>query len=323
MVNSDHYNTQYQAATESAALIDRSNLGRLHVYGNDAIDLLDRLSTNKLHDLKTGQVMGSVLTSSKGRIVDLIFIAKHDGHLSIITGPDTKRKVSEWIDFYTFSEDVSVQDVSSQTMMFSLVGPDSSVLLTEIPGMETYTNLSTTIEGTPTIIYRMNHTKYYLIVESQLGNKLAEILTSRGATKITDEVQELIRIETATAGYNTELNEKFNPLETGLSRFISFNKGCYIGQEVVARLNTYKKVQKKLVALSWCVNKELHTNQKLFADGKDVGNITSISTIPVNGSNIGLGIVRNAYTKPGTSLTVEDGTSITIKQIKEDLEAEN
>ena len=134
-------------------------------------------------------------------------------------------------------------------MMFSLVGPDSSVLLTEIPGMETYTNLSTTIEGTPTIIYRMNHTKYYLIVESQLGNKLAEILTSRGATKITDEVQELIRIETATAGYNTELNEKFNPLETGLSRFISFNKGCYIGQEVVARLNTYKKVQKKLVAL--------------------------------------------------------------------------
>ena len=104
---------------------------------------------------------------------------------------------------------------------------------------------------------------------------------------------------------------------------IRYNKGCYIGQEVVARLNTYKKVQKKLVSLSWCVNKELHTNQKLFADGKDVGNITSISTIPVNGSNIGLGIVRNAYTKPGTSLTVEDGTSITIKQIKEDLEAEN
>ena len=213
---SGQYPNEYWFSTQKVGVIDRSDMARLRIIGVDSLDLLDRLSTNALLELVPGSSLHTVMTTNKGRIACLLLVASLGDQLILMTGRRDGEKASELIDFYTFSEDVSVQDVSSQTMMFSLVGPDSSVLLTEIPDMETYTNLSTTIEGTPTIIYRMNHTKYYLIVESQLGNKLAEILTSRGATKITDEVQELIRIETATAGYNTELNEKFNPLETGL-----------------------------------------------------------------------------------------------------------
>ena len=95
-----------------------------------------------------------------------------------------------------------------------------------------------------------------------------------------------LRLKLGIPAFGFELTEDFNPLEAGLISHISFNKGCYIGQEVVARLNTYEKVQRKLVKLAWQGDLD---QKEITYDGKSVGVITSAE------SGIGLGFVRNTY----------------------------
>ena len=88
---------------------DMSHFGRLTVSGSDAIDLLNRLSTNDLEQLAPGQGMSSVLTTNKGRIIDLLHVLHRDEDLLVLTSPGTQQKVADWIEFYTFIEDVSVE----------------------------------------------------------------------------------------------------------------------------------------------------------------------------------------------------------------------
>ena len=100
---------EYEAATLAVAAADRCYVGRLKIAGADALDLLNRLSTNDLLSItEAGQGASTVLTTNKGRIVDLLTLVRLDDHLLALTGPGNQQKVAEWIDFYTFGEDVTV-----------------------------------------------------------------------------------------------------------------------------------------------------------------------------------------------------------------------
>ena len=123
---------EYDALTKAIGMVDRSHLGRLKVSGADAIDLLDRLSTNKLIDMVVGEIEGTVMTTNKGRIIDLLFVVRRDDHLLVITGPDTRQRVAEWIDFYTFVEDVVVEDVSEETAMLTVAGRKVAEVLPQL-----------------------------------------------------------------------------------------------------------------------------------------------------------------------------------------------
>ena len=116
---------EYDALTGAVGLVRRSHVGRLELTGEDALDLLNRLSTNKLEDLTPGAGMGSVLTSAKGRIVDLLLVLMLEDRLLLLVGPDARERVAEWIDFFTFTEDVTVRDLTADTAMFSLIGPNA------------------------------------------------------------------------------------------------------------------------------------------------------------------------------------------------------
>ena len=118
--------SEIESATSHAALIDRSDVGRLRVSGDDATDLLNRLSTNNLELLTPGQGMNTVLTTAKGRIIDLLSIIPSDDSLLILTSPGRQQQVADWIEFYTFIEDVTVQNITDDTAMLAIVGPESA-----------------------------------------------------------------------------------------------------------------------------------------------------------------------------------------------------
>ncbi len=105
-----------------------------------------------------------------------------------------------------------------------------------------------------------------------------------------------------------ELTEDYNPLEAGLLDYVSFNKGCYVGQEVVTRLDTYDKVQKHLVGLAFQGASVPAEGATLFAGGKRTGTVTSLATSPASGRAIGLGYVRKAEAASGTQLNVGSDT---------------
>ena len=299
---------EYDSLTKGIGLIDRSHFGRLKVGGDDALDLLDRLSTNRLNDLEVGGVMGTVLTTNKGRIIDLLFVLRRDDHLLVITGPETREKVAEWIDFYTFIEDVQVEDLTESTAMFSVLGPEAGALLPQFGELSPCGAEAISIEGVEATAIRSDflHSQAIdLIVPTDDADVLWDALADSGATPVGTLASDLVRIENGIPDYSKELVEDFNPLEAGLKDFISFNKGCYIGQEVVARLNTYDKVQRHLVRLSCSGDADLDVPTALVHEGRNVGTLTSSAVTLSGDRRIGLGYVRKAHAEAGARLLTE------------------
>jgi folate-binding protein YgfZ len=308
---------EYDALTQGVALVDRSEVGRLRVSGEDAVDLLERLSTNALTELRAGDGAATVLTSNKGRIVDLLLVLRRDGHLMVLTGAGNQGKVAEWIDFYTIVEDVAVKDDTGDTAMIGVVGPGSPSLVeaaTDQPAAEMalYESLTATLGGFEALVVRTDSLGlpgYDLILPAGGRGRAMDALLAADYATAPVEVAlgtfEALRIERGVPGFGHELAEDFNPLEAGLIDVISFTKGCYVGQEVVARLNTYDKVQKRLMGMRWEGGHGREAGAKLTLDGKQVGVVTSAATSSSTGGGVGLGYVRLAHAEAGAVLSGE------------------
>ncbi|MBM3932717.1 MAG: aminomethyl transferase family protein [SAR202 cluster bacterium] len=315
---------QHGALKSGVALVDRSALGRLAVKGKDALDLLSRLSTNALLDLAPGRGMQTVLTSNKGRIVDVLTVLRQDDRLLVLTSPATRQKVAEWMDFYTFTEDVAVKDVTLDTAMLSLSGPRAGEVLDAMSCMSAsalapYEHVYTGLGDVEAMVARTDFTGlpgFDIIAPAAHAEALRNTLLSAGEplgiAAATQEAVEIVRIERGVPAYGKELGEDYNPLEAGLIGLVSFTKGCYIGQEVVTRLNTYQKVQKQLVALRWDGAADVQAGAPLMMDGKKAGVVTSAARLPGSGTGIGLGYVRKAQAEAGTKLEGPGGAAVEV-----------
>ena len=316
---------------ESVGLFDRSYVGRLKITGSDGIDLIDRLSTNKIRDLTNTQGMYTVLTSNKGRILDLLFVLKLESHLLLLTGYNNQSEVINWINYYTFMEDVVVVDETKDTVLFTLVGPHAIKLLNDqasqrIALLEQYESVFANIDGTDVLICRTDsiNTESYDIVAplaqgKQIWNRLATRISELKLKPMSLEALEILRVEQGMPMHGKELTDEFNPLEANLKKFISFNKGCYIGQEVITRLDTYNKVKKNLVGLSGINSEPPDEGTFILSDDKKVGQITSATKSPQDHIWIGLGYVRKQYSEPGTSLAMVNKDGDTAKILIEPL----
>lgn len=307
---------EYDALTKGIGLVERSHLGRLKMGGADAIDLLNRLSTNKLDDMLVGEVEGTVLTTNKGRIIDLLFVVRQEDHLLVITGPETGQRVAEWIDFYTFIEDVIVEDLSESTAMLTVAGDRAKEALPQISEIPLSDSARLTICGIDALVL---HTEmagivgYDFIVLVEEVAALREALIEVGVVPVGSHATEILRIGKGVAEYGGELHEDYNPLEAGLKDYISFNKGCYIGQEVVARLNTYDKVQKNLMCLSLDAGDAPELPSPLMREGRQVGMLTSTVEALHGDRTYGLGYVRKAHAQEGTRLFTELGIEVVVE----------
>ena len=283
---------------DAVTYLDLSKVyGSLRLYGSDSLDLLDRLSTNNLTDLTDiGMGMGSVLTSNKGRIIDLLYVFKLPDHILVITSYSASKKVKDWIEFYTIMEDVVVEENKDRFFHHRVSGNQIDELFPQMSRLKPFELREIAIDSVSCFAFIPDFKSMLsidLLVPSESAPDLINYLATVSADFIDSEGFDRIRINEGIPVYGKELTTEFNPLEAGLIRHISFNKGCYIGQEVVARLNTYDKVQRQLVKLSL----QTPLEDKLIQSGeKTVGVITSTN----NGK--GLGYVRNAYATKGTVL---------------------
>lgn len=268
------------------AIYDASRRGRLRMSGEDAIDLLDRLSTNALSELCPGEGMATVLTTNKGRIIDLLRVLHRGDHLLVLTSAGTQERVIEWVDFYTFAEDVSVEDVTARTAHRVVVGGGAAdAVRAAFPDVgDLQSPLSHAADGESDAV----------IIRADMGERGAgglgaplpayEIIAPLDADipiaasrTLSEGDMKALRIARGIPSHPNELNEDRNPLEANLKPHINFNKGCYIGQEVVARLNTYGRVQRFLFRLDVDGGATLAEGAALTSaeGGEEVGVVTS------------------------------------------------
>lgn len=308
---------QYRAAVSAAALYADAPAGRLQATGADALDLLNRLSTNRVDNLPPGRGAPTILTTDRGRILDLLTVVNAGDYILLLTSPGQQQPVSDWLDKYTIMEDLTVADTTAETALFTLCGPNSrNALATAIPALgnslaelEPYSAVNTAIARQEVMLLHRSLgglPAYDLLVDVAAGPAVWASLTAAGFVPIRQETWDTLMVSYAVPRYGRELGDAFNPLEAGLIGAVDFAKGCYIGQEVIARLDTYQKVQKYLVQLRFPPEATVAADANLVSDGRSVGQVTSLAANPATGELLGLGYVRTAHAEIGARLELAD-----------------
>ncbi len=301
---------------EGVALRDISTEGVIELKGNDALDLLNRISTNSVKNLIKEDVKDTIFVTEKGRIIDVAKLVNFGSHLIMLTSSEHRFKVLRWVQKYIITDDVTASDVTGKFSIFELMGPQADSFISLVCGKvvnEIRDDKFRIIDAEGTIFFLMklkdvnDYSKFVIISEPNSGKRLIEFMTNNSGpfdfNLIGEDAYEAYRIERGIPKAPNELNDEFNPHEAKLLGNVDFNKGCYIGQEVIARLGTYQKVQKFLTGLKFEETPDRSSIYKLTdSEGNDAGMVTSIGSSPRCKKSIGLGYVRKAYLIDGTLL---------------------
>lgn len=308
-----------QAARSTVALIDRSHWGRIWVSDSDRLRFLHNQTTHDFQSRQPGQGCETVFVTSTARTVDLVSAyVKADGVL-LLTSPGQAEGLIAWMDRYIFFADkVKLTDVTAETTAFSLIGPAATACLEKL-GWATMADAppnahqSLTLgEGEVTLAVGSGLASpgYTLIAPIEQGEKLWQQLTDAGAVPAGETVWERLRIEQGRPMPEQELTEDYNPLEAGLWQAISFTKGCYIGQETIARLNTYQGVKQQLWGLK--LEGSAQVGSPITVAGNKVGTLTSLVETPTGWR--GLGYVRTKAGGAGLRVDIE-GVAATVVDV--------
>jgi folate-binding protein YgfZ len=304
----------YETLTSSAAIFDRSRTSRIEHAGKDALDLLHRLSTNDLTCLPKGAAVRTVVTSDRGRIVGVItVVGVEPDRLLLLSDAADARPIVEWVDKFTFEEDSRLRDVSGELAQLAVAGLRAGDVVRKLAGdaaaaLERGGCCRSAVLGVEADVVRSDAPGipcWELIVPAQARDSLLAAAARSGAALGDEAAWDAVRIERGVPVSGHELTEDANPLEAGLRGLVSFTKGCYVGQEVVARLDAYEKVRRVLTGL--LSDAPLRPGELLSAGGQLAGNVTSAAWSPGLRRHVGLGYVRNAFAAPGTQFVAGPG----------------
>ena len=307
-----------QAAQGSVAVCDRSHWGRIRVSDGDRIRFLHNQSTNDFERLQPGQGCDTVFVTSTARTIDLATAYVTEDEVLLIVSPNRCQYLIDWLDRYIFFADrVKLQDITSETAAFSLIGSKSDALLEQLG--------TKAIIGQPYATHQLIQLAdvevrvavgsglatpgYTLIVPADKAADVWSKLVEIGAIPLGDSVWEQLRIQQGRPAPDRELTEDYNPLEAGLWQTLSFNKGCYIGQETIARLNTYKGVKQHLWGIR--LSAPAQPGSLITVENEKVGKLTSY-TDTENGP-FGLGYIRTKAGGAGLQVQVGETTGEVVE----------
>lgn len=291
-------------------IYDRSHWGLLRISGEDRLRYLHNQSTNNIQQLKPGQGCDTVFVTSTARTIDLATVYLTEEAILVLVSPNRRQYLLEWLDRYLFPMDkVELADLSSEYAVFQLIGSESDTLLKQL-GLETiidrpqFSHQLVTIDDIEVRIAvgsGLAIPGYTFIAAKAKADSIWQKLTANGAKPIDDLAWEQLRILQGRPVPDKELTEDYNPLEVGLWQCISFDKGCYIGQETIARLNTYKGVKQRLWGVK--LNAAVEPETKITVGEEKVGVLTSYT--PIEGGHFGLAYVKTKA--GGAGLKVKAG----------------
>lgn len=310
----------YHALHKGATVQPRSNAGVLMLEDADRVDFLHRMTTNDIARLQPGHSTVTVLTNPTARVLYAFTVMAFPNKLyclPMVGQTDTLRKHLRSQIF--FMDKVKVTNLSSDVTRIRIMGPEAvslaqKVLLAqELPT----TDLSESPEGaffqksgSQGVTYILKQNQFdvpgvEVMVPNAESESLIQSLCQEGAVLLTDEdAYNARRIEVGQPAVGHELRDEYNPLEVGLQWTCAENKGCYTGQEIIARQITYDKITKTLVGLR--ASSPMVEGTDVMVDGRKAGQVTSAAYSPLLEAHVGLAVLKRPQNQPGVHVHLAD-----------------
>lgn len=312
---------EYDAALNHAVLLDRSHEARLRLDGEDRYALLQRTSTNDVLNLAVDSGRPTIFINANGRVIDRVEVYAGENHAILIGGPGRTESLRNTIQRNIFFRDkVRIGDLTGITRQFGLHGPHAASIADAVaPGssaLPLFGYLSAEIAGTQVMVARAKPLTgdHFRIVAATshaaaVWDALLEAGVGYGLKPAGSQLYNLLRIRAGSPAAGRELSEEYIPLELGLWDEVSFAKGCYTGQEIIARMESRGKLAKTIATVELDAPSEAPVD--LLIDGKRAGILTSTATAP-DGTHYGVAFLKPDQAQTGTQAVTAAGVAVTV-----------
>ncbi|MGN6216451.1 MAG: CAF17-like 4Fe-4S cluster assembly/insertion protein YgfZ [Solirubrobacterales bacterium] len=301
---------QYRQLREECGLVDRPERGKLLVSGPEAAEYLQGQLTNDTEAIEPGEGVYAALLDRKGHLqADMRVLRPGEGpDLWLDTEPEGLEAARRHLGMYKIGREVEVADVTAERALLSLIGPRAVELAGSAPLPENSCE-AVTIGGAGCLAVGTD-AGIDVFVSAAERDRAREALLDAGAVEVSAEAAEILRIEAGRPRFGAEMGTETMPAEAGIvERAVSFTKGCYIGQETVARLHYKGKPNRHLRGLR--LSAPARPGASLWLGDKEVGTLGSAAVSPTLGL-VGLAILRREA-EPGATLAVgEDGVTAEV-----------
>lgn len=311
---------EYKSFYNAASVYDASHSSIFFVTGKDSIDFLHRISTNDLSKLQDYSSIQTLFLNEKGRLIDRIKLFKFPDYLLLVGSPDNSEKIFRWIERYAVMDDIKVKHAIENYLYLKILGKKTEIFFTLLFGdqlknleeRKIYKYVGQDFQCWVIKDEILNqHSGYEILCDELNRENLLKYVYSNleifNVYFIGNEAYEKIRIEFGEPQFPNEINDAFNPYEVNLIKYVSFTKGCYIGQEVIARLDTYEKVKFEFCGFE--LEQDYNFEDKIIytKDGTSAGELTSKTfSIKLN-SHVAIGVLSK-------KLNVDDIDNLFVRE---------
>jgi len=328
-------------------LIDLSSRGRILVSGTEAVQFLNGLITNDMKTLAVNSWMPAAFPNVQGRLIASVRVVrlKDEGAdknvapaFLIDTEAATHDRVLKTIERFTLAGDFRVTDVTNQTALLSVMGSRAAAVVRATLGDDpadllpnqsiqiAWPESDQTGSGPDDVtggltVMRESHGSedgFDFVVNADQAGSLWDALRDAGANPVGYAALEILRIEAGVPRYGVDMDETNVVTETALDDAVSYTKGCYVGQEIIARIKYRGHVAKKLTGVMFEQPVNVAAGATIHsADGKESGRVTSLANSPRLGRTIALAYLKYDYLAPGTSVKVSSGKEVFEARVTE------
>jgi len=286
---------------ESAGLVDLSARGRIRVTGEDRARLLHAMTTNHVQQMQPGEGLYAFFLNAQGRILADAYILCFADHFLIDTEPETRTSLFEHLDKFIIADDVTLEDITEQTFSLGVEGPKSGEV-TRDAGLPAPHHPCSHLEWGESSVAAIEDVRIY--GPRPRLEEVIQTLEGAGAVAVSAEQAEAARILKLRPRYGADFTESSLPQETQQMHALHFQKGCYLGQEIVERIRSRGHVNKTLMGFELDGPDVPERRAKVMAGDKEAGEITSAAA-SANGSVRGLAVIRVPFNKPGEMAAIE------------------
>ncbi len=314
-----HPQQEFAAMNTGCGIYDLGFRARLSLSGGDRTRWLNGMVSNNIRDLAVNQGVYAFLLNPQGRILGDMYAYNHGDQIVVQTDHSQLEKVIATFDHYIIMDDVEVKDISGEQTALGLSGPKARAILNtagiqipEIQPLQMVTpqcNCDCGCQNCTVIRSDSPHESYEIWLDPKDLLKTWQALIAAGATPVGSEALEIKRITAGVPLYGTDIHERDLPQETGQARALNFNKGCYVGQEIVERIRSRGNVHRQFAGFLVEGAATIAPGTKIVAGEKEVGEVTSATVLAFPVQTLLLGYVRREVGVPGRDMK---GSELTI-----------